>query len=75
MDDETEIFHVTKFRQKFMDDEEGRAALRAYRHNVFDHGLFTHVSAMEKIWAKAVMAGNPSMRTLMCTPEYRDMYI
>lgn len=63
MDDETEIFHVTNLRQKFMDDEEGRAALRAYRHNVFDHGLFTHVSAMEKIWAKAVMAGNPSMRT------------
>ena len=43
MDDETEIFHVTKLRQKFMDDEEGRAALRAYRHNVFGHGS-SHMS-------------------------------
>ena len=48
-----------KTRQKFMDDVEGQAALRAYGHNVFGHGLFTNVPAMEEIWAKAVKAGKP----------------
>ena len=40
-----------------MDDEERQAALRAYAHSVFDHGLFTHVPAIENMWAKAVKAG------------------
>lgn len=65
MDDETEIFDAKNFRQNSMNDEEGQAALRVYSHNVFDHGIFTHVLAMEKIWAKAVKAGKPSMRTMM----------
>ena len=59
LEDGTEIFHATKLRQKFMDDEEGQADLRAYGHNILDHGLYTHVPAMEKIWAKAVQAGKP----------------
>ena len=57
--DGTEIFHATKLRQKFMDEQEGQADLRAYGHNIFDHGLFTHIPAMERMWAKAVEAGKP----------------
>ena len=59
MADETEIFHSTKVRQKFLDDEEGQAQLRACGHNIFNHGLFTHVPAMEKLWAKAIKAEKP----------------
>lgn len=47
MDEETEIFQVTKLLQKFMDDEEGQAALHTYGQNAFGHGFFTHVPAME----------------------------
>lgn len=56
---ETVLFHSTKVGQKFLDEEEGRAKLRACGHNIFDHGLFNHVPALEKMWAKAVEAEKP----------------
>ena len=54
-----EIFHTTKLSQQFMDDEDGQAALRAAGHNIFDHGLFTHIPAIEGLWKKAIKAGKP----------------
>ena len=58
-DDKTLLFHATKVGQKFMDTDEGRSALRAYGHNIFDHGLLKHVPNMERLWAKAIKAGTP----------------
>ena len=59
LEDETEIFHSIDLYQKSLDEEEGLADLRAHAHNVIDHGLYTHVSAMDKVWARAVQAGKP----------------
>ena len=57
--DGTEILHATRLRQKFMDEKNGQADLRAYGHSIFDHGLYYPHPRHEEIGAKAVQAGNP----------------
>ena len=52
LEDNTEIFHMTRMKGYQMEDEENLAEMRKDLHNILDWGLFEFRSAAENVWKK-----------------------